>query len=637
MMKLIHAPFTLLLHIALLIIVSGAIVTHFCGIRGTLDLTEGEDGVDTFHKSSGPGDGRLPFRVSLISAEILYYPATTTPMDFRSTIRIGTDTIKTVAMNKVVEVDGWRFYQSCMAAGSSTLSVTYDPLGISITYTGYLILFIGMAGFFLQKHTLWRGRGWWRARHTVVTLFLLISPLLHASAEFSAMPSGTSGAPQVLPTMQRPLARNLGHIYVYWNDRITPLQTMAYDVTAKLYDSKSYKGLTAEQVLAGWLFYYDEWLADYKCSAKPSYSDKAKKKEQERQALIQWLGTGEAFKIYPYQTAGGDMEWLSLTGRRPSYMELEQWQFMVGTMPHIKTELMQGHNIRANQIILTLREGQRRYAGIENLPSETRFNLEIFYNRYVRLWIIAVLILIVSLSMLMMTLKGVWTDRLGRASALFSSLATGIILAILFARGYISGHLPLVNGCETMLFMAFAASAISLLYSNPLLRGSLLLVSAISLFVASMSGKTPQIGSLMPVLDSPLLSIHVILVMCSYVIFMLMAILAAIGLASDKEMRARATRLNRVLLTPGVFLIAGGIFVGAVWANQSWGRYWGWDPKETCALVTMLIYAIPIHSRSLRMFRRDKTLNIYLLSAILSVAFTYFGANYLLPGLHSYA
>ncbi|MDE5552153.1 MAG: cytochrome c biogenesis protein CcsA, partial [Muribaculaceae bacterium] len=346
---------------------------------------------------------------------------------------------------------------------------------------------------------------------------------------------------------------------------------------------------------------------------------------------------GEAFRIFPYRTAGGEMEWLSLTGRRPSQMGFEQWEFMVGSMPHIKTELLQGHNIKANELIQSLREGQLRYAGIDNLPADSQFRVEIFYNRYVRLWVIGLFILSFSLLLLLMTIRGAASTKVKGVSALFSILVATVILSVLIARGYISGHLPLVNGCETMLFMAFAASVISIFYTNGLLRSSLLLVTAIALFVASMSGKTPQIGSLMPVLDSPLLSIHVILVMCSYVIFLLMAILAVIGLTSERKMMDKTATLNRTLLTPAVFLITAGIFIGAVWANQSWGRYWGWDPKETCALVTMLIYAVPIHTRSLRVFRRNRVVNIYLLCAILSVAFTYFGANYLLPGLHSYA
>ena len=219
-------------------------------------------------------------------------------------------------------------------------------------------------------------------------------------------------------------------------------------------------------------------------------------------------------------------------------------------------------------------------------------------------------------------------------SLLWSPWSFGAVLAL---RGWIGARWPLANGCETMLFMAFAGSAGALVCRPALLRGALLSVAAMAAFVAAMAGKTPQIASLMPVLASPLLSIHVMLVMCSYLLFMLMAVLAAISLAKGGELSGRLARVNATVLVPAVFLLAAGIFIGAVWANQSWGRYWGWDPKETCALITLLVYAVPVHRASIPMFRRPRPLHIYLLLAIASVLFTYFGANYLLPGLHSYA
>ena len=145
---------------------------------------------------------------------------------------------------------------------------------------------------------------------------------------------------------------------------------------------------------------------------------------------------------------------------------------------------------------------------------------------------------------------------------------------------------------------------------------------------------------LIPVLASPLLGIHVATVITAYALLLTTALLAILALITKSERRSeRLSTLNRILLAPAVCLLGAGIFIGAVWANQTWGRYWGWDPKETCALVMWLVYALPLHQgcRPLRIFRKDKVLNIYLLMAVLTVAFTYFGANYLLKGLHSYA
>ena len=609
MIKLRSNPFTLLIHLALAIIVAGALVTHFFGIQGTLTLTDGADPVTCFDKTSGPGDGSFPFAVSLVSADVEYYTGTTTAMDYRSVISIA-DTTLTVAMNAVAELDGWRFYQSGMGPDTSTFSICHDPWGIGITYTGYILLGIGMVGFFFMRKSMWRS-----------LLLILLVPAAACAAE----------SPK---TMSRPLARNFGKVYVYWNDRVSPLQTMAVDVTTKLYGSSGYSGHTPEQVLSGWLFYYDEWLRDYNATHPEPTTERERKNDAECRALIRWLGTGEAFRIYPYHSASGRLEWLSLSGRRPSKMSDRQWRFMLNGVRNIEANLRQGRNITADEDITHLIEGQRLYAGADNLPSQGRFAAERFYNNYVSLFPAAVIMLIVVAAMLWISLaKSIQHCRPMTAIAVAAATWLAAVLAL---RGYVGGHVPLSNGCETMLFMAFAAAAGSAVCRKPLLKGALMLVAAMAALVAAMAGSKPQIGALMPVLASPLLAVHVALVMCSYVLFMLMAVLSATGLAKRSMLQPMA-RVNAIVLTPAVFLLAAGIFTGAVWANQSWGRYWGWDPKETCALVTMLIYALPIHRVSIKAFRRPRVLCIYLLVAILAVLFTYFGANYLLPGLHSYA
>ena len=620
MRKLINAPFTLLIHLALAIIVAGALVTHFIGIQGSVTLREGDSPVTSFRKSSGPGDESLPFGLALEKAEIIYYPGTTAPMDFRSHLRVG-NTGVTVAMNSVAEVDGWRFYQSGIGGDTSTLAVTHDPWGIGITYTGYALLLAGMAGFFFQKRTVWRAL---LRKRASASLLLLVA-------------AGSASASEALHTMQRPLARNFGKVYVYWNDRVCPMQTMALDVTAKLYGSTSYRGMTAEQVLAGWLFYYDEWLRDYEESHPAPASERSRRKQEECDALVRWLGTGGAFRIYPYHAATGRMEWLSLSERRPSQMPMDQWRFMLRAMPEINGLLLKGRNNDANGAIMRLIEGQRRYAGAEVLPSEGRFRAELFYNSYMRILPGAIVLLIF----------GAWgiycgiaarTPRHARAVLTAAAVAGAVWFgAALVLRGWIGARWPLANGCETMLFMCFCGAVGAIFCRPALLKGALLSVAAMAAFVAAMAGKTPQIASLMPVLASPLLSVHVMLVMCSYLLFMLMAVLAAVALAKGGDTSRHLARINAIILVPAVFLLAAGIFIGAVWANQSWGRYWGWDPKETCALITLLIYAVPLHRATLRLFRRPRALHLYLLIAILSVLFTYFGANYLLPALHSYA
>lgn len=167
-----------------------------------------------------------------------------------------------------------------------------------------------------------------------------------------------------------------------------------------------------------------------------------------------------------------------------------------------------------------------------------------------------------------------------------------------------------------------------------------LLVGGFSMLVAMIGQGNPAITNLMPVLNSPLLSVHVMVIMISYALLAFMAFnsLAAIYF-HRKGLHGEVASLHRIsllMLYPAVFLLTTGIFIGAVWANVSWGRYWGWDSKEVWALITMLLYAAPLHS-SLYWMQRPMHFHAYVLTAFLSVLMTYFGVNFFLPGMHSYA
>ena len=154
-----------------------------------------------------------------------------------------------------------------------------------------------------------------------------------------------------------------------------------------------------------------------------------------------------------------------------------------------------------------------------------------------------------------------------------------------------------------------------------------------------LAGSGSQLTPLMPVLQSPLLSFHVMAVMCSYALFALQMLLGiyAFFLMKKKEKLERITALSQLLLYPATFLLAIGIFLGAVWANVSWGNYWSWDPKESWALITFMVYAVPLHKASIPTFRNPRWYHLYMICAFFAVIITYFGVNYLLGGLHSYA
>ena len=144
-------------------------------------------------------------------------------------------------------------------------------------------------------------------------------------------------------------------------------------------------------------------------------------------------------------------------------------------------------------------------------------------------------------------------------------------------------------------------------------------------------------GPLMPVLRSPLLFIHMIPIIVSYALFALAAILGIVGLLLPADRSARLQTVSWRLLLPAVFLLTFGTFLGGVWANISWGNYWAWDPKETWALITLLVYSVALHGTAVGLFRKPKVFHTFCILAFLAVLVTYFGVNLLLGGMHSYA
>lgn len=214
---------------------------------------------------------------------------------------------------------------------------------------------------------------------------------------------------------------------------------------------------------------------------------------------------------------------------------------------------------------------------------------------------------------------------------------------------YIAGHIPLGNGYETMQFLALLFLGLTILLRNrmPIILPFGFLLAGFTLLVAWLGQRKPQITPLAPVLSSPLLAVHVSIIIMSYALlaFMMLNGFYALLISTRKRdctqqqqtLLNKLTLLNRLMLYPAVFFLAAGIFLGAVWANISWGKYWSWDPKETWALITLLIYAVPLHAKSIPFLQNPKWFHIYLTVAFLTVLMTYFGVNYFLGGMHSYA
>ncbi|MDD2279738.1 MAG: cytochrome c biogenesis protein CcsA, partial [Bacteroidales bacterium] len=246
--------------------------------------------------------------------------------------------------------------------------------------------------------------------------------------------------------------------------------------------------------------------------------------------------------------------------------------------------------------------------------------------------------------------KGNWGKHV------FTALAIVLILGFIaqtFAIGlrwYIAGRAPLSNGFESLVYVSWAAMLAGFMFAirSRVVLPATALLSTLILFVAHLSWMDPEITNLVPVLKSYWLTIHVAVITASYGFFGLGAILGLFNISLyafqtkknfaniDRHIKS-ITVINELNLTLGLYLLTIGSFLGAVWANESWGRYWGWDPKETWALITMLVYAFVLHMRLIPSFKSTFALNFGSLIGIGSVLMTYFGVNYYLSGLHSYA
>lgn len=664
-----------LLHLAFAIILSGALITHVWGEQGYIHLRCEDAPANTF--TTADGDTRtMPFYICLDNFGLEYYPGTQAPMDFISTVTVHDGNARnrgTVSMNNIYDYRGYRFYQSTYDSDGrgSTLSVYHDPCGILVTYVGYALLLISMLLFFFDRRSRFRQ--------------LLRTPAICIALITASLPASAADMPKTLPETT---AARFGDLYVYYNDRVCPLQTLARDFTVKLYGKPSYKGLSAEQVLTGWFFYYDSWkeepmiriksrearhllgidgryarLTDfignrgYKLEgARQTGTDikdlRGVSEADEKFSLASMVCTGNALKLFPYRdSTTNDVTWYSVTDRLPATMPQPQWTFVRYCMNYIAEQVGRKDFAAVDTLLVKVKEYQRKEAS-GNLPADMRFKAEKAYNsldftRPAAMTSLAIGIVSFFFYCRRMTRQHTGNRR-SRVSTLLAAMMAIVlvyIITILTLRGIIGGHFPASNGFETMLLMAACIAAISIAtyrkFEAILSFGFML--CGFSLLVAMLGEANPSVTQLLPVLSSPLLSIHVAVIMIAYALFgfaMFNGIAAVIinctRHRNDRQIE-RLQAMSLLMLYPAVFLLATGIFIGAIWANVSWGRYWGWDPKETWALITMLVYAAALHTGSLPALRRPMFFHWFTIIAFLSVIVTYFGANFIMAGLHSYA
>lgn len=688
---------TLALHLSFIIILAGALLTHISAKRGMIHLRIGQP-TDTYmaqDEEQGMKEEKLPFSLCLQKFEAKMHDGTNAVADYSSkfTVIDGDDKSEgEVSMNNIYSHRSYRLYQSSYDEDGkgSVLAINADPYGIPVTYTGYALLFISLVWMLFDP------KGGYRK--------LLKSPLLKKGALMTALilsmgniqtlhaESATGNLQNaVLP---KETAEKFGELHILYNDRICPVQTFALDFCKKIYGARSYQGLTAEQVLSGWVFYGNTWanepfikiksgemktamnLPDYASLntffnremggytigpyVQEYYNGQQDKFHQQaadiddKIRIIMELREGVSLKVLPYTFTknvkatkdhsfikAGTTTWFSPVDKLPLAVEHQHALYIKNVFSLLYGDVQKGNMDRVNIFFDKMLKYQEVSSG-SSLPSKIQYQAERINNAFPFATILFMANLTLGFIALFYTIYRMTKKREIKVLNIALPILLGVsFLTLTFGlalRWIISGNIPMSNGYESMLTVAWFVMLISILMQ---LRIRIVmvfgfLISGFFLLVSHINQMDPAIGQMMPVLNSPLLSIHVSIIMMSYALLSLTFICGIMGIclrSHGEELQA----LSRIFLYPALTTMGFGIFIGAIWANVSWGNYWSWDSKETWALITFMIYAVVVHTQSLPIFRKPLVYHIYITLAFLSIAMTYFGVNYFLTGMHSYA
>lgn len=688
---------TLALHLSFIIILAGALLTHISAKRGMIHLRIGQP-IDTYmaqDEEQGMKEEKLPFSLCLQKFEAKMHDGTNAVADYSSkfTVTDGDDKSEgEVSMNNIYSHRSYRLYQSSYDEDGkgSVLAINADPYGIPVTYTGYALLFISLVWMLFDP------KGGYRK--------LLKSPLLKKGALMTALilsmgniqtlhaESATGNLQNaVLP---KETAEKFGELHILYNDRICPVQTFALDFCKKIYGARSYQGLTAEQVLSGWVFYGNTWanepfikiksgemktamnLPDYASLntffnremggytigqyVQEYYNGQQDKFHQQaadidgKIQIIMELREGISLKVLPYTFTknvkatkdhsfikAGTTTWFSPVDKLPQAVEHQHALYIRNVFSLLNGDVKAGNTSRVNEFFVKMKKYQEVSSG-NSLPTATQYKAERINNAFPFATILFMANLTLGFIALFYTIYRMTKKKDIKVLNIALPILLGVsFLALTFGlalRWIISGNVPMSNGYESMLTVAWFVMLISILMQ---LRIRIVmvfgfLISGFFLLVSHINQMDPAIGQMMPVLNSPLLSIHVSIIMMSYALLSLTFICGIMGIclrSHGEELQA----LSRIFLYPALTTMGFGIFIGAIWANVSWGNYWSWDSKETWALITFMIYAVVVHTQSLPVFRKPLVYHIYITLAFLSIAMTYFGVNYFLTGMHSYA
>ncbi|MEO1010991.1 MAG: cytochrome c biogenesis protein CcsA [Bacteroidota bacterium] len=605
-----------------------------------------------------------------------------------------------IYMNNILNYGGYRFFQSSFDRDEkgTYLSVNSDFWGTLISYIGYGLLTLGMLMTLFSKKTRFHQVSQKIKKIRAGQAALIFMAFLAMAAVHSQSEDNTD---QIPPAIALSHAENFGGLVVQdFKGRMKPMHTLSREILRKVARKESLFGLTADQILLSLFANREAWqtvplikLGKHKDLAKKlsvdgayvAYADffnagskyilleelrkayalepsdrgayeKELLKIDERVNILRKALSGGFLKLIPVPDDPNNT-WRPITTHGPNDAHGSK-ESVTDTFDSygdtLKKAIASGDYSDANAILDEIHTYQQKHGG-HILPSKSKIKGEILLNEskvFTRLAVFYILLGLVAMVLLFLSVFKPTLNLKVPYKVLIVLILLGFIIHTLGLglRWYVSERAPWSNGYESMIYIAWTATLAGLVFTRKSLGGlaATTVLAAIILFVATLSFLDPEITPLVPVLKSYWLTIHVSLVAGSYGFLMLGAIIGLMNLAliciireKNRDKVKRVVRemsyISELTLIGGLFMLSIGTYLGGIWANESWGRYWGWDAKETWALVTILIYAFILHMRLIPKFTGLFAYNLASIFGLASVIMTYYGVNYYLSGLHSYA
>ncbi len=666
------------------------------GMRGVPKSIAFDNGAVKVNLQYGSKIMKLPFKIGLRDFQLDRYPGSMSPSSYASEVTVFPEDDEPfdyrIFMNNTLHFGNYLFFQSSYDQDEkgTVLSVNHDP-GKWPTYLGYFLLTLGLLVNLFDRKSRFMKLSKYVKQFNSLAVIAIAACFLNTSAYSETFEEYTNK----YKTESLKTAEIFGKLVVQSSGRMKPNNSLNMEIVQKLTGKKELVGLNADQVVMGMMSRPEVWQAvkmikiktpklkkvlgldestkyvafsevfeenKYKLApyieavskinpAKRGTFEKDVIRVDERINIAYMVFYGSLFKAFPEQNSATDRWFNPLEAiQKSDKAAADALKGMVGGFVGF---VAQGNWEKADEYLALIARYQNTL-GKDVMPSQSILENEITFNNIDLFPKLTLAYILVGMIMLVISFATVLNKNLQskKLELFFFGVLALLFLMQTYAMGlrwYVSGHAPWSNTYESLLYIAWSGLFAGVVFfrKNLLALAASVIVAAIFMFTAHLSHIDPQITTLVPVLKSYWLTVHVSIITGSYGFLGLGAVLGFMSLILfiirdpkkpniDDSIR-QMTAINEMALIIGLSFLVVGNFLGGVWANESWGRYWGWDPKETWAYVAIVAYIIVLHLRFIPKLDNPFVFSTASLLAFATILMTYFGVNFYLSGMHSYA